>query len=53
MVATLTISAKLATICLLKIKLFSNKGSDVKSFVHNVTNEILSHDSNHIVSVVM
>ena len=46
-------SAKMATLCLLKIKLFWNKGYDVIIFVHDITNKILSCDSNHIVDVVM
>ena len=41
--------AKLATLNLLKIKVFSNKIYDV----HDVTDKILSRDSNYIASVVM
>ena len=44
-------SAKLAT--LFKIKMFSSKNYDVKICVHDVTNKILSRESNYIVSVVM
>ena len=46
-------SAKLATLGLLKIKVFWNKGYDVITFVCDVTNKILSRDLNHIVDVVM
>ena len=38
---------------LLKIVVFWNKGYDVIIPVHNVTNKILSRDSNYIVDVVM
>ena len=46
-------SAKLAALGLLKMKLFSNKDYDVIISVHYVTNKILSFDSNYIVDVVM
>ena len=46
-------SAKLATLGLLKIKLFWNKGYDIIIFVHDVTNKILERDSNYIVDVVV
>ena len=36
--------AKMATLGLLKIKIFSNKGYDVIMSVHEVSNKILSHD---------
>ena len=52
-VAILMISAKLATLELLKINVFWNKGYDVIVSVHDVTNKILSHDSNYIVDVFM
>ena len=39
-------SAKMATLGLLKINLFGNKGYDVIIFVHDVTNEILLRESN-------
>ena len=42
----LMMSAKLATPGLLKIEIFKNKGYDV-------TNKVLSRDSNYIVDVVM
>ena len=53
MVAILTMSAKLVTVGLLKIKVFLNKSYDVIVFVRNVTNKALSHNSNYIVDVVM
>ena len=53
MVAILMMSAKLATLGLLKIKPFRNKGYDIIIFVHDVTNKILSNGSNYIVDVLM
>ena len=53
MVTVLMISTKLATPGLLKIKVFWSKGYDVIISVHDVTNKILSHDSNYIVDVVL
>ena len=50
MVTILMISAKLAT---LKIKVFWNKGYDVIVSVRDVTNKVLSCDSNYTVDVVM
>ena len=48
MVANLMMSAKLATIGLLELIAFLtaifNKGCDVKTLVHDVTNKILSRD---------
>ena len=52
MVAIL-MSAKLATLGLLKIKVFWNEGSDVITFVQDVTNKVLSRDSNYITDMVM
>ena len=46
-------SAKMATPGLLKITVFWNKGYDVIIPVDDVTNKILSRDSNYIVDVVM
>ena len=51
MVAVLMISAKLATLGLPEIKIFKKKGYDVLICVHNLTNKILSCDSNNIVDV--
>ena len=49
----LMMSAKLATLSLLKLKVFWNKGYDDIISVYDVTNKILSRDSNYIVEVVM
>ena len=46
-------SAKMANPGLLKIKHFWKKGYDVIISVHDVTNKILSRDSNCNVNVVM
>ena len=46
------ISAKLATPDLLEIKVFRNKSYKVITSVHDITNKILSRDSNYIVDVV-
>ena len=46
-------SAKLATLGLLKIKVFQNKIYGVINSVHDVNNKILSRNSNCIVDVVM
>ena len=46
-------SGKLASIGLLKIKVFSNKNYDVIKFVHGVTNKIITRGSNSIADVVM
>ena len=51
MVAILMMSAKLATLGLLKIKLFQNKGYDVINPVHDMTNtmnQIVSRESNYV-----
>ena len=53
MVKILMMSAKMATPGLLKIKVFWNKGYYVIYSVYDVTNKILSHDSNYIMDVVM
>ena len=46
------LSAKLATLGLVKVKLFWNKSYDVIIFVHDVTNKSLPHELNEIVDVV-
>ena len=46
-------SAKMAAPGLLKITVFWNKGYGVIVYVHDITNKILSRDSNYIVDVVM
>ena len=53
MVIIFIMLAKIATSGLLKIKLFWNTGYDVTVSVPNVTNKILSRDSNYIVDVIM
>ena len=53
MTAILMMSAKLATLGLLKIKVFLNKGYGVIIFVHGVINEAFSRDSSYIVDAVM
>ena len=53
MVAILIMSAIVATLDLLKIKVFWNKGYDVVIFAHNITNKVLSPDSNYITDAVM
>ena len=51
MVVNVMMAAKMATLGLLKIKVFLNKGYDVLIFAHDVTNQILSRDSYYIVDV--
>ena len=46
-------SAKMATLGLLKMKVFWNKGYDLLISVHDFTNKILLRDSNYIADVVM
>ena len=46
-------SSKMATPGHLKMKIFWKKGYDVIAYVHDVTNKILSSDSNYIVDAVM
>ena len=46
-------SAKLATLGLLKLKAVWNKGHEVIIFVHDVTNKILPRYSNYAVDVVI
>ena len=53
MVTTLMMTAKVATLGFLKIKVFLNKFYDVITCVHDVTNKILSLKSNYIVNMVM
>ena len=53
MIEILMMSAKLATLGFLEIKAFWNKGYHVMYSVYDVTNEILSDDSNYIVDVVI
>ena len=53
MVKILMMSAKMATPALLEITVFLNKGYYFIYSVCDVTNKILSHDSNYIMDVVM
>ena len=53
MVTILITSAKMATLSLLKIKVFWNKGYDIIISVHDITNKNLSRDSIYIVDAVM
>ena len=53
MVTILMMSAKITTPGLLKIRVFCNNGYDVIISVHDVTNKILSRNSNYIIDVVM
>ena len=52
MVAVFMISAKLATLGLLK-KVFKINCQNVIIFAHDVNDKILSRDSNHLVDVIM
>ena len=45
-------SAKFATLELLKIKAFWNKGHDVITFVHDINNKIFLPDSSYTADVV-
>ena len=53
MVVILMMSEKLATLSLLRIKVFWNKGFEVIISVHDITNKVLSRDSIYIVDVIM
>ena len=53
MVKILMMLAKMATVCLLKIKIFWNKRYEDMIFAHDVTNKILSRYSNYIVDLVV
>ena len=46
------ISAKMATLGLLKIKVFRNSVYNAIISVYDITNKILSRDSNYIVDVI-
>ena len=46
-------SAKMAALGLLKMTVFWNKVYDVIISIHDVTNKILSRDSNYIVDTIM
>ena len=53
MVIILMMSAKMATADLFKTMVLWNKGYYVIIHAHDITNKILSRDSNYIVDVVM
>ena len=53
MITILIMLAKMATPGLLKIKVLLNKDDNVIISVHDVTNKILSCDSNYIVDMAM
>ena len=53
MVTISMMSAKLATLSLLKRKVFRNKDYDITISVHNIDNKFSSHNSNHIIDVVI
>ena len=53
MVTILMMSAKMATLGLLRIKIFRSIGYDIIISVYDVINKYLSRDSNFIVDVVM
>ena len=53
MVKILRISAKMATLALLKIKVFWKKGYYVIYSVYDVINKILSYESSYIMDAVM
>ena len=53
MVTILMMSAKMATLDRLKVKVFWNKGYDAKIFVYDVKNKILSRDLDYIANMVM
>ena len=46
-------SAKMATLALLRMKVFLNESYDVIISVHDVTNKILLRDLNYIVDLIM
>ena len=53
MVTILMMSAKMASLGLLKIKVFWNKGYDIIVFLYDIINKNLSCDSNYTVDVVV
>ena len=53
MVTILMMSANMATLGLLEIKVFRKNGYDVIICVHNFNNKMFSRDSNYIVDVFM
>ena len=53
MITVLMMSGKMATLGLLKIKVFWIKVDETIISVHDVSNKILSPDSNYIVDAIM
>ena len=53
MVTILMMSAKMLTLGFLKVKVFRNKSYAIIIFVLDVTNRILTCNSNYIVDLVM
>ena len=53
MVAVLMMPAKMATLDLFKIKVFWNKGYEVRTSIYDVINRNLSRNSNYIIDVAM
>ena len=53
MIPILMMSAKFATLGLLKTKVFRKKGYNVIISAHDVTNRFLSRDSNYIAHAIM
>ena len=53
MATVLMMSAKMATVGLLKIKLFRNKSYDIIIVVNDITNKMLPRESNCVVDMVM
>ena len=53
MVAILMMSAKLDALALFETKVFWKKGYDVTIYVHDVTSNILSRESNYILDEVI
>ena len=53
MAAILMMSSRLATQSLFQRKVFRNKGYDVIKYVHDVSNKVLSQESNHIADAIM
>ena len=42
-------SVKMATLGLLKLKVFWNKAYDIITCIHDITNKILSYESNYTI----
>ena len=53
MVTILVMLAEMATLGLLEIRVFWNKGYDAIIYVHDITSKFLSRDSNYIIDAVM